>query len=210
MYTGGCMALVSERMCGSTVDGRLDHLNQLYLAWAEEKHDKAYMFTISRATLGWPDSSTFPNGQWSKGHVTTSLTAFFLDWATQQDFSDAPLLDRARQAAICISACFEGLYMGDVWLPQDEAKKVAGNGLRFLSLYRELSWRSYHLDKSLFSHMPTGHAMCHIFLALKLSSLLHEYSLSPLVTAVEIDEDYIGKVSRLSRRTNPKQYHLVI
>lgn len=51
---------------------------------------KAYMSTISRATLGWPDSSTFPNGQWSKGHVTTSLTAFFLDWATQQDFSDAP------------------------------------------------------------------------------------------------------------------------
>ena len=59
--------------------------------------------------------------------------------------------------------------------------------------------------RALFSHMPKGHVMGHIFISVKISALAHDYTLSPLCTSVQMDEDYIGRVSRLSRRTNPGQ-----
>ena len=204
-FVAACLALASETIGASKVDDRLDHLTSIYLTWAEERHDPAYLSAISRGTLGWPDGSTYPNGQWSKGHVTTCLTKFFLDWVQAQDLSDYPLLELCKQAAICISTCPEDLYRSDVWLEKKDAHRIADNGLRFLSLYRELAFKSHQANKALVSLMPKGHALDHLFLSLKISAVNHDYSLSILVTSVQIDEDYIGKVSRLSRRTSAEQ-----
>lgn len=204
-FMASCLALASERCMGGRVDERLEQLTFMWRTWAEENHDKAYLSSLTRASLGWPDANTFPNGQWAKGHVTTSLTEFFLDWANAQDLTADPLLGLCKEAALCIATALRVLYRSDVWLPKDVAHIFADNGLRFLSLYRILSVRSYRSGRALFSHMPKGHVMDHIFISVKISALAHDYTLSPLCTSVQMDEDYIGRVSRLSRRTNPGQ-----
>ena len=154
---------------------------------------------------GLMDLLIYSNGQWSKGHVTTCLTKFFLDWVQAQDLSDYPLLELCKQAAICISTCPEGRFRSDGWLEKNDAHRIADNSLRFLSLYRELAFKSHQANKALFSLMPKGHALDHLLLSLKISAVNHDYSLSILVTSVQIDKDYIGKVSRLSRRTSAEQ-----
>ena len=117
-------------------------LLDMWRTWAEENHDKAYLSSLTRASLGWSDANTFPNGQWAKGHVTTSLTEFFLDWANAQDLTADPLLGLCKEAALCIATALRVLYRSDVWLPKDVAHIIADDGLRFLSLYRILSVRS--------------------------------------------------------------------
>ena len=64
---------------------------------------------------------------------------------------------------------------------------------------------SFSAGRALFAHMPKGHAMAHVFYSLKVSAVHHHVSFSPLTVSVQADEDYIGKVSRLSRRTNATQ-----
>ena len=204
-FVAAALALASERMLAGSVDDRLALLTEAYHRWCEEKHDKQYLSHISKASLGWPDSSTYPNGQWAKGHVTTALTNFFIDWVTTQDVPNDHLLALTKEAAESISNCLRKLYSSDVWLEKALANSIADDGLRFLNLYRKLSFRSFSAGRALFAHMPKGHAMAHVFYSLKVSAVRHHVSFSPLTVSVQADEDYIGKVSRLSRRTNATQ-----
>ena len=142
-----CIALMSEAMASSNIDGRLEEVNNLFFAWADEHREKTYLHGFTKANLGWPDTGTFPNGQWSKGHVSTVVVNFFTHWAQQQDLStrDRELLKLSLDACCHITSCLEGLYKGDVWLGKEEAIKIADHGMKFLNVYRILSYKSFRL-----------------------------------------------------------------
>lgn len=159
-----CIALMSETMGSSNIEGRLEEVNNLYIVWADEHRQKTYLQGFTKANLGWPDTGTFPNGQWSKGHVSTVVVNFFIHWAQNQDFSHQELLQLSLDACCEISKCLDGLYKGDVWLQQPEALRIANHGMKFLDLYRVLAHKCYLENKALYAHMPKGHALDHIFL----------------------------------------------
>ena len=178
-----------------SVDSHIDH-----------EHDVHFETSISPVSLGWPDRGCFPNGQWSKGHVTTCLGDFFGDWAAAHvAMSEDELLPLCLEANQSIQQCMRKMYASDIWLCKADARQIADDGLGFLKLYNTLATKSLRAGRALFSHMPKGHACEHNFFALKLSAMEHDWSLNPLMTSVEIDEDYIGKTSRLARRTSPLQ-----
>ena len=108
-FVATCLALASECMSATHVDERFAQLTALYLSYCEERHKAPYMTALTRSQVGWPDASTYPNGYWSKGHLTTLLCEFFEDWASSQAVFRAnhELLSMCREsAASCIHQMF--------------------------------------------------------------------------------------------------------
>ena len=140
-FTAACLALMSEKMSSSTVDGRFEELTHGYLQFCAETRQAPYLTTISKMTIGWPDKQQFPNGQWSKGHVTVSIGDYFASWAARQDFSDDhdDMLRLCRDANILVSRCFRMLYERDLWMTRDDASVISGLALSFLDAYRQLA-----------------------------------------------------------------------
>ena len=160
---------------------------------------------ITKANLGWPDTGTMPNGQWSKGHVTTTLLKFFISWAQQTNLHGQELLQLSLQACLEISKCLEMLYKEGVWIEQRKASQISAHGMQFLNLYRTLAFKSFENGKALYANMPKGHSMDHIFFELHKASATKPHCLNPLIFSVQLFEDYIGRCSRVSRRTSPQQ-----
>ena len=204
----GCLALASDYMWASSVDDRLEQLSTLWLTWCEENHVSAFIYSITRANLGWPDRSTFPNGQWSKGHITSHLCSFFESWASEQDFGDHDLMKLALQTCRNMSACLRLMYGSDVWLDRSCAEQVANLGLAGLNGYKELATQSFNSYQPLFPHMPKGHSLDHIFSELKADVVnlpMAQHFLNPLNHSVQVSEDWVGRTSRISRRCGPPQ-----
>ena len=204
-FAAGCLALASELMASSNLDGRLEELTELYLTWAGENKVPTFLSYFSKANLGWPDLKSFPNGQWNKGHVTTTVLDFFLSWAQKQDLTGHELLRLSMDACVEITQCLRGLYRSDVWILQKDAIRISNHGMKFMNLYRILAYKAFSCGRALFPHMPKGHAMDHIFFDLHASAISNKYSLNCLIWSVQLFEDYIGKCSKISRRTSPQQ-----
>ena len=200
-----CLALASELMVATAVDVRLEELTNLYLVWAEENKKSLFLTTFTRANLGWMDTSCFPNGQWSKGHVTTCVLEFFCDFAQKRDLTGHPLLKMSLEACLEISECLKNLYENDVWIHQKEALRIAHHGMRFLELYKCLAFESFHSGRALYANMPKAHSLDHLFFGLYMSAVYNKWSLNPLIFSVQMFEDFIGRCSRVARRTSPQQ-----
>lgn len=208
-FVAGALVLASEMMDAGNVDSRFELLTASYHDFCDQAHVSPYITNLTKDTCGWPDRSTFANGQWNKGHITTALGEFFTWWASAHlrgppDGSiDDALLRLCLQASKHIQSCLHALYSGDVWLKQNCAKRAAEDGHRFLDLYRQAATLAFRNGRALFPHMPKSHAVEHIFWSLTEQARTQEYCLSPLVTSVQISEDFVGKCSRLARRCSP-------
>lgn len=203
----GCLAMASDYMLAGKLDERLEQLSHMWLSWCAENHLPTYLYSLSSSILGWPDRSTFPNGQWSKGHITTNLGKFFESWASEQDLEDDEIMALALQTCKNVSRCFTRMYSCDVFLCREDAEVVATAGQAFLHGYRQLATKCFRAGKALFPLMPKGHSLDHIFCELRadLANSGIEFFLNPLNHAVQISEDWVGRTSRISRRTGPPQ-----
>eukprot|EP00438_Fugacium_kawagutii_P013798 Skav214477 [mRNA] locus=scaffold1167:296948:298327:+ [translate_table: standard] len=201
-----CLALASQVMVSSNVDDRLEELTALFKTWAAENKVSLFISGFTKANLGWPDTGSFPNGQWSKGHVTSTVVDFFIDWAKKRsDLTNHRVLQMCLEACLEITGCLQAMFRSDVWIHQSEAREIAMRGMKFLNLYRALSYKCFQEGLAMFAHMPKGHALDHIFFNLHSTAMSKKYALNPLVFSVQIFEDYIGRCCRISRRTSPQQ-----
>lgn len=174
--------------------------------YCDQQRVSPFITSLTAANIGWPDKSTYPNGQWSKGHVSVMLGGFFADLAQRHlRLDDDPLLPLAVQANAAIQHCMSVLYASDVWMTKEVAMDAANSGLQFLDLYKRLALVSHRLGRPLFALMPKAHAVEHVFWNLKVTARAHNLTLNPLIWSVQVDEDFIGKTSRLARRTAPGQ-----
>ena len=201
-FLGAVLALISEKMDGGNIDERMGNLTDLYLQFCEDHHITPYILVISKDTIQWPDKGSFPNGNWSKGHVTTTLTKFVRWYLTLHDWGD-PLLEKCREASILISDAMHLLYSSDLWLPKTLANDIGMKGRQFLMKYQELASICYHSGRALFIFMPKAHACDHTFS--ELATCTAPFAMNPLAHGVQVDEDMVGRVSRVSRRVHPTQ-----
>ena len=153
------------------------------------------------------NKGTYPNGYWSKGHTTTNLCNFFESWAEGQDLSGDPLMQLALDTCKDISQCLHKMYELDVWLSRPDAMEIADLGLQFLQGYKRLATQAFASGRALFPHMPKGHCLDHLFWQLKADLEIRDadFFINPLNHSVQINEDWVGKTSRLARRTAPAQ-----
>ena len=207
-WTASCLALMSDRLSASSIDERFEEMTLTFLQYCAEHRKVGYLTTITKSTLGWPDRGQFPNGQWSKGSVSVLMGSFFEHWASKQDLRNDEMLSLCRSVNQLIDRCMRMLYERDLWLTREDAAFISDLALQFLDGYRRLAKMAFDNRRNLFSLMPKAHAFEEIFYEMK-ALLLQKpdlrYVMSPLAHAVQISEDYVGRCSRVSRRTGPAQ-----
>jgi len=195
-------ALMSDRMSASNVVDRFSELSDLYMQWCDETRTPPFITSINKELIGWPDRSTFPNGYWSKGHITVTFIKFILFWLNNNDVSDCRMLTICRQAMSLLCEALEELYRESLWLDPDTARRIGEKGMKFMELYGKLVRIAYRNGQALWALMPKSHVVHHIFME---CSEARCSMISPLAYAVQVSEDFIGKKSRLARRVGPQQ-----
>ena len=96
-----------------------------------------------------------------------------------------------------------GLYHHGAFIPSARALDIGSDGLQFLRLYGELAKISFARKVKRFPLFPKFHYLNHQFLELT-EGKAFKHVPNPLIWAVQMEEDFIGKPSRLARRVSPR------
>ncbi|CAK9032446.1 Uncharacterized protein SCF082_LOCUS20072 [Durusdinium trenchii] len=201
-FVASVFALISDRMTSTSIDARFEELSDSFMQFCDEFRFVPYVTTITKETVGWPARNTYPNGYWSKGHVTTRFLKFISHWLGTHDVSDCEMLTLAKEAVDCLDRSLEQLYRSDVWLEQNISRSIGHHGLRFVEIYGQLARIAYGRSMALWALMPKAHVCHHIWDECNSAG---RRLINPLVFAVQISEDYIGKKSRLARKVHASQ-----
>lgn len=202
-FLGSVLALLSETYPQGNVDDRFDALTCDYLAFCRAHKCNAYVKKLSKELISWPTTHVYPIGSWHKGDLTTSLLRFVQVHFQNEDFSQNHLLSMSYEATISINKFFEVLYSRELFLERDDAKLAANLGMQFLRRFASLAELSLQQGRALFVIQPKAHAFHHILVSLYRSCEAQavSFTLNPLGFSTQCDEDFVGRPSRLSRRT---------
>ena len=201
-FCASALALLSDQMLSGNIDARFEELTTVFLQWADETHTSPYMCTITKEICGWPMRTQYPNGMWSKGHVTTCFMLFLEDWLTKNDLRGHYMLQLCSEAVVALNRCLKELYSSDLWLPCEVSHNIGRNGMLFLQNYMKLAKCAYDAKLVLWPYMPKSHICHHVFLSCLSAKTI---SINAMAYAVQVDEDFIGKKCRASRRVAPGQ-----
>ena len=99
------------------------------------------------------------------------------------------------------------LYAEGYWLPSQLASRI-GTVLRtYLLVYQQCAALALAERLNRFSLAPKFHMISHQAEELVQDSRRARWCINPLATSNQIQEDYIGRPSRLSRRVHPMKLH---
>ncbi|CAE7226882.1 unnamed protein product, partial [Symbiodinium sp. CCMP2456] len=186
-----------------SLETRLDAMFANYAAHCKKKKVYGYLTSFTRDFLGFDKASSMPVGHWSKGHVTTRLFVWLEEYldTSFKDARDPMIQVRATKLG---NMCIRGLYRCGVWMPAAQGKKVATWGLQFLQAYGQLATLAFRRGQRRFCLIPKLHFVHHIMQELLCQSASSSWALNPLTFSVQMQEDFIGRPSRISRRVSPK------
>ena len=103
-----------------------------------------------------------------------------------------------------MNAAMRLLYRGGAWLPSFDAGVIAKCGLQHLRAYKALARMSVDMREPRFPIHCKAHMLNHTFRFLEVGAAQLEYIESPLSDSCQLDESFIGMVSRYSRRVSPR------
>ena len=113
-------------------------------------------------------------------------------------------------ASSAMNKCMQLLYAEPVWLQPTIALEAAQNGYKFLGAYSKLvAFTLAEGKRMMFNLVPKLHYWHHIVHELWQISQVPNgpRPLNPVVHSTSQDEDFIGRISRLSRRVKPTHTH---
>lgn len=203
-FLGSAIALLSEQESPGNIDERFDALSDRFKTWCQANRRRNHIMKLSKDTISWPATTTYPVGGWHKGELTSVLMDWLEARLAEDDFSEEPLLRQVTEATNAIQSCLRAIYRANAWLCPAESHTISELGLKFLRRYVSLAHCSLNRGKCLFSLPPKSHAMQHVFLSMRIASQQGIKCLSPACTSVQPDEDFIGRGARLSRRVTAR------
>ena len=193
------IALMTDCEDSGTLDGRFESLSLRYSSWCKSNKKRQFVRALTKELIGWPTTTTYPNGGWHKGALSTTL----MHWAESRYRAEGanwdPMMQLAGQATISGNSFLRALYSAEAFLSSREAEAAASHGRNFLKCYSRLSVMAYDQHKTLWVIQPKIHAYHHLVLYL-LDGSRRGSCINPLCFATQADEDFIGRPSRLSRR----------
>ena len=210
VFLASSLVLLSEQYPGKSIDARFSSMAKEFFEWCAETGEHPYIRKLTREMLSWTSSTDYPTGTWSKGSTTLCLLRWFLH-ACKQRSNTIPtesILRPCYTAAQNINKFLSKLYRQQVWIPSDQGLIIAAHGLKFLKYNGICAKAAHAANRSLFLYMPNLHRLHHIVFDLKDQSSRSHQALSPLLFCCQVEEDYIGKPSRVSRRCSPQQLML--
>lgn len=106
-------------------------------------------------------------------------------------------------AARAVNFVMSELYKSGFWIPAADGARIGAAGMTFLQAYSKLARLSHAAGQLYFPLFPKIHFTWHVFYQLQWESAHASWCISPLATAVPLDEDFIGHFARLTRRVHP-------
>ena len=181
-------------------------MSQAFFLWCRLNKQQPYIRKLTRDTVNWFGSGDAPTGSWSKGSTTLVLTRWFLSFCQthRAQIPEQSLLFKTWEAATEIYHCLAKLYRESVWIPKARAQVISSHGLKFLSLNGECALQAFNQNRAMFTYMPNLHRLAHIFFEMQDQARVAEHVLSPLLSSCQMEEDFVGRPSRVSRRVSPK------
>ena len=118
------------------------------------------------------------------------------------------MLSKAN-ATIPINKAFSYMYSAGYWLQTWKGKRVAKCIFNFLGSYQRLAYLTWSQGKSRYQFLPKLHYSHHFAVELDLQTSCPsvQWVENPLSTSVQIQEDYVGRPSRISRRVSIRKLH---
>ena len=201
-FVASCVAeLVPRIFDGNNIDEKLSVLQTHYDTWKRQGLKlKLHYHKIDRDTFGLTSLQVWPVAAWNKFNDTRVFMSWLQDLLETDLFAQNDITQNMLLATAAANRCFSRLFRAGLWLGREEARAAGSDGLLFLHQYAVLAQQALLAQRPRFSMIPKSHFMHHPFLDLYLRSEQQEWTLSPLAHSVQIDEDLVGKVSRLSRR----------
>ena len=201
-FVSSVVQLLLEKVPKTNMDDRWEWLSDHYRSFCRAKKLQPHVTKLTGYFFSYGEK-TGATGNWSKGALSTAL----MKWTEKliQDLAPdaAGDVSEAFIAVQSINAAMSHLYNAPLFLKANEAEFVGRQGLVFLTKYYGLAVSQFALRKPfLFPLYPKMHAACHHFLALLMQSRERGGALNPLSTGCQLDEDAIGKASRISRRVS--------
>ena len=203
-FMASVLALFSAEFEGRSVEARFATMGADFFDWCRHNKERPYIRKLTKDTINWLSASDYPSGGWSKGSTTVCLLRWFLAACRQRSGSipEDSLLRLCFRAALHIQLFFSKIYRQQVWIESKIALELAEHGRQFLKYFAQSAKRSYDEGRALFLFMPNLHRLDHIFHDLRDQALRSPYAFSPQALNCQIDEDYIGRPSRISRRVS--------
>ena len=147
-------------------------------------------------------------GKGSDSQVVLQFLSFYLRLCVQQGLLHQ---DHGRLFSSMLQ-CVEGLltFLGvcqshDMWMPKSCATFAYLTGLRSLRAYSVLARHSMGINRRLFCMRSKFHSMAEIVFSMrKCVEANHPWVLNPNCFCCEANEDFIGRISRISRKVSAK------
>ena len=114
------------------------------------------------------------------------------------------LLDIAKASTGALKF-FHIIHTGGAWLSREAALDLGDSCLAFCQAYSNLAQACFDHNLSRFSLVPSLHYFHHFYMDVRRHFVdpAVAFMLSPAIANCEGDEDFIGKISRLSRHVHP-------
>ena len=99
------------------------------------------------------------------------------------------------------------LYRSGYWIKRDKALGLGDMVFSFLGSYAQCAQMTLEQHKRRFAMIPKLHMIAHCAHEMKAQAALGFWIENPLVTTCQVQEDYIGRPARISRRVNIRSLH---
>lgn len=186
----------------ANLEEKWDYVTNDYLDWCAANQKQAHVSRITPYLMSYGDSSG-AMGNWHKGALTTNFMSWLVDFSGKIPADEEGLLMRSRIATYRMNSMFTVLYRAGAFLTEEECAYVSDQGLHFLAAYSSLADAMFQKSRQwLFPLYPKLHVFHHICLDVRRLGLEAKTAVNPTMHACQIDEDTVGRASRLSRRVS--------
>ena len=187
---------------------RLSRAFRMYKLWCETEKKTTSLKNFTRANLHFGKAGSFPFLGGKGADVTLALMFldFFLKLCLRDPKDgDKKLLSAMQQLTQGLLNFLGIMHSHDLWLPLGCCGLMWKEGLKALRCYSFCAKKAKEKQNRLFCMRPKFHALAHTVFELKGShERAQQNTLNPCIFNCEQNEDFIGRISRITRHVSPR------
>ena len=187
---------------------RLSRGFQWYKLWCQAEQKTSTLKNFTRANLHFAKASSFPylGGKGADVTLVLMFLEFFLQLCRREPKDGDRVVLSAMLQLVQGTLNFIGImHSHDLWLPKACTGFMMKQGLQALRAYSFCAKMAMQSHRRLFCMRPKFHSWAHTVFELKKSyDMSISETLSPAVFNCEANEDFIGRISRISRHVSPR------
>ena len=217
--TGGILVYLARRQffdfegCeaqGFSFPARLERAHRSFLLWTKAEGHHPSLRSFNKAFLNMKSLASAP---WcnTKGADTTLMMQWLLWYLTlvlrdPPEFADTGMLQKMRKLAQAYLNMFSSIHGHGLWMTRPCARKLYIEMMRVLRGYQLLGSLCLQAGYRAFIQKPKNHGLHHVALSLKEQLCCGcPLVLNPEAWSCEQDEDFVGRISRLSRKVDVRK-----